>query len=189
MPAGVQTGKNGFDGLVRGQVCRVDGKAGETAIEGVATVEAELGCGRVFEDRAGDVLQHAAVEEGGEGSVKEDGEGAGSLLEKEAVGKVFGGSSAEGQDGIGEAEGGDEGGGLEAAETGFTVIAEELGYGGAGALLEVGVEVEEVPVEARGKEAADGGFAGPHEAGQDQTFEMLRDGGGRGFVRLCEGFG
>src|ERR1700728_451508 len=31
----VQTGKNGFDGLVRGQVCRVDGKAGETAIEGV----------------------------------------------------------------------------------------------------------------------------------------------------------
>ena len=45
----------------------------------------------------------------------------------------------------------------------------------AGALLEVGVEVEEGPAEAGGEEASDGGFAGAHEAGED---EALEPGGG-----------
>ena len=101
----VQTGEDGLDGLVRSEGGGVDGEAGEAGIERVAAGEAELGGGGIFENRACDVLQHAAVEEGGEGGVEEDGEGAWGLLEKEAVGEVFRGSAAEGKDGVGEAEG------------------------------------------------------------------------------------
>ena len=133
--------------LFRGEVGGVDGEAGEAGVEGVPVGEAELGGGGVFEDGAGDVLEHAAVEEGGEGGVEEDGEGGGGLLEEEAVGEAFGGAAAEGEDGVGAAEGGGEGGGLEAAEVGLAVVGEELGDGGAGAGFEVGVEVEEGPAE------------------------------------------
>jgi len=52
------------------------------------------------------------------------------------------------------------------------VLFEELGDGGVGAGFEVGVEVEEVPADAGGEEAADGGLACPHEAGEDETFEV-----------------
>lgn len=86
----VQTGEEGVDGLVGGEVGGVDSEVGEAAVEGVTLGEAELGGGGVFEDGTGDVLEHAAVEEGGEGSVEEDGEGSGGLLEQEAVGEVFG---------------------------------------------------------------------------------------------------
>ena len=82
-----------------------DGEAGEAAVERVAAFEAELGGGGVGEDWAGDVLQHASVEEGWEGCVEEDGEGAGGLLEEEAVGEVFRGSATEGEDGVGAGEG------------------------------------------------------------------------------------
>ena len=167
--------------MVGGEVGGVDGEVGEAAVEGVAFVEAELGGGGVGEDGAGDVLQHAAVEEGGEGGVEEDGEGGGGLFEEEAVGELFGGSSAEGEDGVVVAEGGGEGGGFEAAEVGFAVVGEELGDGGAGACFEVGVEVEEAPVEAGGEEASDGGLACSHEAGEDEALEMRGDGGVGGF--------
>jgi len=188
----VQTGEDGLDGLVRSKGGGVDGEAGETGVKRVATGETDLGGGGIREDGAGDgwiteVLEHAAVEEGGKGGVEEDGEGAGGLFEEEAVGEVFRGSATKGQDGIGEAEGGGEGGGFEAAETGFAVFAEELGDGGSGAVLDVGVEVEEVPGEAGGEETADGGFAGAHEACEDQTFKVSGDGRSRGLGRLGEG--
>jgi hypothetical protein len=60
----------------------------------VAFLEALLGGGGVGEYRSGYVLQHATVEEGGEGGVEEDGEGGGGLFEKETVGEFFGGSAA-----------------------------------------------------------------------------------------------
>ena len=147
----------------------------------MAVGEAKLGGGGVREDGTGDggiteVLQHAAVEEGGEGRVEEDGEGAGGLLEEEAVGELFGGSAAEGEDGVGAGEGGGEGGGFEAAEAGFAVEGEELGDGGVGAGLEVGVEVEEVPAETVGEETADGGLARSHEAGEDEAPEVRGEG-------------
>ncbi len=105
------------------------------------------------------------------------------MFEEEAVGEVFGGSAAEGEDGVAEGEGGGEGGGLEAAEAGFAVEFEELGDGGVGAGFEVGVEVEEVPVEAGGEEVADGGLARSHEAGEDEAFEVGEGGWG------CRGYG
>ena len=154
----------------------VDGEVGEAAVEGVAFGEALFGGGGVGKDGAGYILEHAAVVEGGEGGVEEDGEGSGGLFEEEAVGELFGGASAQGEDGVVVAEGGGEGGGFEAAEVGFAVALEEFGDGRSGASFEVGVEVEEVPGEARGEEAADGGFACPHEAGQDEAAEMRRDG-------------
>ncbi len=112
------------DGLVGGEVGGVDGEIGEAAVEGMAFLEAKLGGGGVGEDGAGYVLQHAAVEEGGEGGVEEDGEGGGCLLEEEAVGEFFRGAAAEGEDGVVLAEGGGEGGGFEAAEVGFAVALE-----------------------------------------------------------------
>jgi len=181
--------KERFYGLSWGLVGGGDREASHAAVEGVATLEAELGGGGIFEDGARDVLQYAAVEEGGEGRVEEDGEGGGSLLEEEAVGEVFGGSTAEGEDDVVVPEGRGEGGGFEAAEAGFAVLLEELGDSGVGAGLEVGVEVEEVPADAGGEEAADGGLACSHEAGEDETFEMGW-GLGHGFdLGLDLGFG
>ena len=177
------------DGLVGGLVGGGDGEVGQAAVEGVAFGEALLGGGRVSEDGAGDVLEHAAIEEGGEGGVEEDGEGGGGLLEEEAVGELFGCATAEGEDGVVVAEGGGEGGGFEAAEVGFAVALEELGDGGSGAGFEVGVEVEEVPVEAGGEEAADGGFACSHESGEDEAAEVGGDGGLAGLVGHGFGFG
>jgi hypothetical protein len=175
-------GEDGFDGLVGGEVGGVNGEGGEAAVEGMAVGEAELGGGGVFQDRAGYVLKHAAVEEGGERGVEEDGEGAGGLLEEEAVGELFGRAAAEGEDGVGAGEGGGEGGGFEPAKAGFAVEGEELGDGGAGAGLEVRVQVEEVPLEAGGEETADGGLARSHEAGEDEATEMGGDDwGGRYF--------
>jgi len=180
----VQAGEDGCDCFVRGKGGGVDGEAGEAGVEGVAAGETELGCGGVFEEGAADVLQHAAIEEGGEGGVEEDSEGGRGLLEEETVGEVLGGSAAEGEDGVGLAEGGGEGGGLEAAEAGFAVALEELGDCGSGALLEVSVEVEEVPAELGREKTADGGFAGSHEAGEDETFKVCgnKDGGGVGLL-------
>ena len=85
-------------------------------------------------------------------------------------------------------EGGGEGGGFEAAEAGFAVEGEDLGDGGSGALLEVGVEIEEAPAEAGGEEASDGGFACSHEAGEDQALEVGGD-GGVGGLRFDGGLG
>jgi hypothetical protein len=62
------------------------------------------------------------------------------------------------------------------------VALEELGDGGSGAGFEVGVEVEELPVEAGGEDAADGGFARSHEAGENEAAEMGGDEGCRGLV-------
>src|SRR5882757_1664281 len=138
------------------------------------------------------MLKHAAVEEGGEGSVEEDGEGGGGLFEEEAVGEFFRGSAAEGEDGVVLAEGGGEGGGFEAAEVGLAVALEELGDGGSGSGLEVGVEVEEAPVETGGEEAADGGLACSHEAGEDEAAEVRGDESWAGLVVghvFCLGFG
>jgi hypothetical protein len=139
--------------------------------------EAKL-CGvRICEDGSGDVLQHAAVEEDGEGRVEEDGEGRGGLFEQKAVGQAFGSSAAEGEHGIGVTEGGGEGGGFEAAKAGLAVALEELGNGRSGTLLKVSVEIEKGPSEARGEEAADGGFACTHESGEDETAKVRRDHG------------
>ncbi len=161
-----------FYGLPGGLVGGVDGEVGEAAVEGVAPGEAELGGGGVGEDGAGYVLQHAAIEEGGERGVEEDGEGVRGLFEEKAVGELFGGAAAEGEDGVVLAEGGGEGGGFEAAEVGFAVTLEELGDGGSGAGFEVGVEVEEGPVDAGGEEAAYCGLACSHETGEDKAAEM-----------------
>jgi hypothetical protein len=54
-------------------------------------------------------------------------------------------------------------------------------------VFEVGVEVEEVPGQAGGEDAADGGLSSAHEACEDQTFKMRRDSGSRGLRRLGEG--
>jgi hypothetical protein len=62
------------------------------------------------------------------------------------------------------------------------VALEELGDGGSGAGFEVGVEVEELPVEADGEEAADGGLACSHEPGEDEAAEMDGNGMGSGLA-------
>jgi len=155
----------------------------------MAAREAELGRRGIFQNRAGDVLQHAAVEEGGEGCVEEDGEGGGGLLDEEAVGELLGCAAAQREDSVVAGEGGGEGGGLKAAETSLAVALEELGDGGSGAVLQVGVDVEEGPADACGEDAADGGLARSHEAGEDDAAKMRRDGREGGGCGLGQGVG
>src|SRR6266702_1317894 len=108
-------------------------------------------------------LDHAAVEESCERRVEEDGGGGRRLLEQEPVGEDFGGASAEREDDSGAAQSGGEGLRLELAEVRLAVGGEDGWDAEAGALLDTGVEVEEVPAEAVGEHAADRGFAGTHE--------------------------
>src|SRR5208283_1685333 len=121
-------------------------------------------------------LHHAAVEERGEGRVEEDSGGGGGLLQEEAVGEDLGRSSAECEDEVVAAKGGGEVGGLKLAEVGFAVGGEDGGDGEAGARFDVGVEVKKLPVEAGGEQAADGGLACAHEAGEDEAAEMRGQG-------------
>src|ERR1017187_5243160 len=207
---GVQAGEQRGDGFFRGERGGGDGVVGETAVDGLAREKARLGGGGVGQDRAGlrrrdrcggcrcgrcgcgvECLHHAAVEEGGEGGVEEDGGGGGGLLDEQAVGKGFGGASAESEDDVAAAEGRGEGLGLQLAEVGFAVGGEDGGDREAGAGFDRGVEVEEIPAEAGGEQTADGGLAGAHKTGEDDTEEM--GGQGQGVGRLgglaCGGVG
>ena len=167
--------------------------AGEPAVEGMAEAEAGFGSDGVGEVGAGgggggEGLKHAAVEEGGEGRVEEDGDGAGGLLEEEAVGEGFRRATAEGEDGVGAGECAGECAGLEPAEMRLAEGGEDLGDGDAGEIGNEVVEIEEGPAEMRGEVAADGGLAGAHEAGEDDTGDGEGQGGGCRFCGL-EGLG
>ena len=150
-----QGGEDGVDGLLWGEVGGVDGELREAGVERAAPGEAKFSGGGVLEDGAGDVLEHAAVEEGGKWGVEEDGEGPGRLLKKKAVGEFFGSASAEGEDGVGGRKSGGEGDRFEATEMRFAVALEELRDGGSGAALKVGIEIEEGKAGACGEETAD----------------------------------
>jgi hypothetical protein len=131
-------------------------------------VRSGVGGGGVGEDGPGYVLEDAAVEEGGEGSVEEDGEGAGGLFEEEAVGEDSGVPPPRAMTVLRwprRRRGRSIRGGGSGARRGGRRSRD----GEAGAGLEVGVEVEEVPAESGGEEAADGALAGPHEAGEDDA--------------------
>jgi len=156
---------------------------GVAAVDGLAGVEARLGGDWVGEVGAGlagiggragaERLHHAAVVKDGEGRVEEEGEGGGGLLQQEAVGEGFQRAAAEGKDEIALPERGGEGEGLKPAEMGLAVGGEDGGDREAGAGFDGGVEIEEVPAEALGEQAADGGLAGAHEAGEDKAADVL----------------
>ena len=169
----------------------MDGVGGDAFVVGAAEAEAALGeveVGEVGAGGGGGVggLVGAAGYEGVEVGGEVDDGGVGRLLEEEAVAELFGGSAAEGDDDAALAEEGGEGGGLEVAEVGFAVFGEDFGDGAAVAGFDLAVEIEEAPAEALGEEGAGGGFAGAHEAGEDDAvngvgFRGGRIGGGFGF--------
>ncbi len=97
----------------------------------------------------------------------------GSLLEEEAIAELFGGAAAEGDDDAALAEEGGEGEGLEVTEVGFALLGEDLGDGAAVAGFDLVIEIEEAPAEAVGEESAGGGFAGAHEAGENDAVQRL----------------
>ncbi len=160
----------------------MDGVGGDAFVVGAAEAEAALGeveVGEVGADGGGGVggLVGAAGYEGVEVGGEVDDGGVGRLFEEEAIAELFGGSAAEGDDGATLAEEGGEGGGLEVAEVGFAVFGEDFGDGALVAGFDLAVEIEEAPAEALGEEGAGGGFAGSHEAGEDDAV----NGGGFGF--------
>ncbi len=118
-------------------------------------------------------LGGAAGDEGVEAGGEVDDGGVGSLLEEETVAELFGSAAAEGDDGAAQAEQGGQGEGLEVAEVGFAVLGKDLGDGALVAGFDLAVEVEEAPGETLGEESARGGFAGAHEAGEDDAIEHI----------------
>ncbi len=115
----------------------------------MARGEAELGGGGVGEDGAGEgwIPMSCSMQRSkrvGKGASRKMVKVAGVCSRRRRLVRLFGGSAAEGEDGVVAAEGGGEGGGFEAAEVGFAVALEELGDGGSGAGFEMGVEIEEV---------------------------------------------
>jgi hypothetical protein len=183
---GVEREQKSVDGLMGCLGSGVDGEAGQPAVEGVTAGEAELGDDGVFEDGAGNVLQHAAVKKGGVWGVEEDGESGRSLFDEEAVGKFLGCAASEGKHGVGVTESGGQGGGFDAAEAGFAMKLKELGDGGTCAVLDMGVEVEEVPADAGGKEASNSGLTRTHKTGENETFKMSGDGRDSGGLSVSQ---
>jgi hypothetical protein len=200
-------GEDGGGGLVEGEGGGVDGVAGDALVVGTAEVEAALGEGEVGEVGArggGGVggLLGAAGDEGVEGGGEVDDGGVGCLLEEETVAELFGRAAAEGEDDVALAEESGEGGGLEAAEVGLAELREDFGDGAGGvtgeglATLDLVVEVKEAPAEVLGEECAGRGFAGAHEAGQDDAVEgcvareedVIAGFGGGGHGLLCGRF-
>jgi hypothetical protein len=178
--------EDGRDGVGEGEGGGLDDVVGETAIEGVAKAEAEIGGGGVGEVGTGgggrvEGLEKAAIEEDGEGGVEEDGDGAGGLFDEEAIAEGFGSAAAEGEDGVGAGEGAGEGAGLQPAEVWLAEGGEDLGDGDASEIFDEVIEIEEVPTDAIGEDAADGGLAGAHETGEDNAGHGGREGGERGF--------
>lgn len=178
--------QDGFRGFRRGQSRGRDGEARESLVKGLTSVEAGFGFGGRGEHGADvvgrrEALQHAAVEEGLERRVKEDDQGSGRLFEQQAVGELLGCASAEGEDRSRASERVRQSGGFESAEVGFAVCFEERGDGRPGAGFEMGVEIEELPVEEFGQDAADGGLAGAHKPGEDDAPEGRGKGNGLDF--------
>jgi fibronectin-binding autotransporter adhesin len=167
-------GEDAVYGLVEGEVVGVDGVGGDAFVVGTAEAEAALGeveVGEVGAGGGGGVggLGGAAGGEGIEVCGEVDDGGVGRLFEEQAVAEFFGSSAAEGDDGAALAEEGGEGSGLEVAEVGLAVLGEDIGDGELVAGFDLAVEVEEAPAEAVGEEGAGGGFAGAHEAGEDDA--------------------
>ena len=57
------------------------------------------------------------------------------------------------------------------AEVGFAGFGEDLRDGAVVSGFDLVVEIEEAPAEAVGEEGAGGGFAGAHEAGEDDAVQ------------------
>ena len=151
-----------------------EGVTGDAAIERPAKMESRfcrLGVGEVGAGGGQGVegLEQAAVEESGERSVEEDGDGAWGLLDKEPVAEGFGSAAAESDDGVRSREGAREGAGLEAAELGLAKGGEDLRNGDAGEIGDNVVEVKEVPADVGRKLTANGRFAGAHEPGENDA--------------------
>ncbi len=144
------------DGLLGAEQFGIDGVVGEAAVDGLAGEKALFGGGRIdqvgpgfpWSGGTGVVrLQNASVEERGEGCIEEDGGGSRGLLEQEAIGEDLGCASAQREDDIVSAKRGGEGLRLKLAEVLLAVRGEDGRDWLAGAGLDVGVEIEELPAE------------------------------------------
>lgn len=160
------------------------GEASEATVEWLAKVETGFSFGGGREDRPevirrSEALEHAAIEESREGRVKKDDESARSLLEQKTIGELLGGASTQSEYGCGAGESVAQCGGFKTTKASFALAFEELRDGGMAASFEVGVQIEEVPAEGVGKDAADGRFAGTHKTSENDAAEVSRksDGG------------
>ncbi len=117
-------------------------------------------------------------ERGGEEDRHRAGHGCRFVKEQVADGFGLDGSAAERDDGLVVLVGrillhrvkdAGDGFGFEAAEVFFAVMGEDAGDREAVLRGDEGVDVEKGPVQACREEAAHGGLAGAHEAGEDDT--------------------
>jgi hypothetical protein len=105
-----------------------------------------------------------AAEGAFEGDVEPDDFGL--AAEEVSIAGLNVGAAAEGEDAVaGEGEG--EFAMLDVAEGGFAIVGEDVGDGAAFGGFDTVIEVDEGEVQVLGEAAADGGFAGAHEADED----------------------
>ena len=173
------------------QVVYGDGQM-RLAVERETALVAMVEIGAVGEDGAGGLAAAAAEQDGFEGDLKVNEPGSGCLEEELEGTRIFYGPAAEGEDEV--LPGGLAGDGpvLKLAEPGFAAGGEDLGDGLAFGRFNDGVDVDEAPAEMASEQAADGAFAGAHEAGQDDSFwptgELLEWQGG-GWLCCNRGLG
>ena len=160
----------------------MDGEAGEAAIDGLAGEEAGFGDGGVGEEgracagsATGRRLRACIMQRSkrvGKGASRKMVEVAGVCSSSRRLVRTSGVPPPRARTMLAAAEGRGQGGGLKLAEAGLAMGAKMAGTVRPVRGLDVGVEVEELPAEALGEQAADGGLAGAHEAGEDEAAEV-----------------
>jgi hypothetical protein len=148
------------------------------AIEGQAAAVAGFQVGVVAEDGALRFGVAAPLQDGGKSRLQVDQAGVFCAEEQGQGAAVFNGAAAQSQNqrtgfGVILREKLADGGVLKVAKPGFSVLREEFGDGCAVGGLDVAVDIEKRPAQARSKQRPDRAFACAHEAGQDQPGELI----------------
>ena len=153
---------------------RVDGDGGVGgAVERAPALVAGGEIGVVGQDRPRLFGPAAARQRGGEFDFEVDEQAAGRVKQEIAGVGAFDGAAAQSEDEIiGRDEAGDDCV-LEIAEVGLAVARKDFCDGAAGFSFEDIVGIKETPAQAACDERADGGFAGAHEAGEDDAAGLL----------------
>ncbi len=149
------------------------------SVERQATLVARGEVGLVGENGTHILGSAASGERGVELDFEMYEQGAGSIEKKRTRVFAFDGAAAESKhESVSGCEAGD-GCVFTVAEGGFAMAGEDFGDGSAGFGFDYVVDVDELPAEVPGKDGADSGFAGAHEAGEN---DAARRHGGDGLV-------
>ncbi len=159
---------DGICNLIWGEFIHANGDM-RGAVKGQTALVAAGEIGLIGEDGAGVFSAAATGEGGGQLHFEMDEECAGSVEQEIAGFGALNGATAEGQHQFIAGDEASDGRILAIAECWLAMVGEKLGDLCTGFGFDYVIDVDKTPAEACGDERADCGFAGAHEAGEDDA--------------------